>query len=524
MKKNKILCTILITITFFSLKAQTFNDALRFSENFYEGTARFSAMGGAFGALGADMSTLSVNPAGIAVRRHSEFTITPTLLIDNSEATFLSDNSTCSDDKYSLNLNNIGFVVAYELNNTDGWAGVNFGIAYNRLNNFNQNKIIEGYNYETSMIDYFVGHYIDDSGNEIFELDGTDPEELGAYVERLAFDTYLIDTATLYDEYGDAFLGYVFPLPTLSERQTDGYNMLQRKTIETKGGIGEYAFSFGANYAHKIYIGATFGIQSINYKEDVIYREIDENDYADFDNFKFEEHLDIHGIGLNFKLGLIAKPLQWLRIGAAIHTPTFYELEDTYSTSMTSEFDDPDSDGYTTYESEPTDEYGYSLGALNYEYELQTPFRAIGSLGFVIGTNALVSLDYEYADYSKMKFRASDYEYTDENNTIDYYLTSTHNFRGGVEYKMGTLSLRGGASYYASPYSSAWEGENAGRMQYSGGLGINSGSFYIDFAYTYTQRINTHLFYDVYDNQSLVGGDVTSNASRCICTLGFRFN
>lgn len=42
-------------------KAQNEVDALLFSQSVYQGTARSMAMGGAFGALGADFSALSTN-------------------------------------------------------------------------------------------------------------------------------------------------------------------------------------------------------------------------------------------------------------------------------------------------------------------------------------------------------------------------------------------------------------------------------------------------------------------------------
>jgi hypothetical protein len=76
MKKYSFLLTIAIFFPFL-IQAQDLADALRYSNLTIQGTARAGAMGNAFGALGGDFTSASINPAGIGVYRTSEFTITP---------------------------------------------------------------------------------------------------------------------------------------------------------------------------------------------------------------------------------------------------------------------------------------------------------------------------------------------------------------------------------------------------------------------------------------------------------------
>ena len=161
--------------------AQNEMDALRYSQLQYGGTARFSAMGGAFGSLGGDMSTLGINPAGIAVYRKSELSFTPVFYNHISKTNYY-DNSV-TDSKYNLNVGNIGWVGTFEHGNS-GFVSSNFGIAYNKTNNFHRRYTMEAENDESSLIDVYMN-----------ELEGVDPSTIGdndefIYGTNLAWQTY----------------------------------------------------------------------------------------------------------------------------------------------------------------------------------------------------------------------------------------------------------------------------------------------------------------------------------------------
>ena len=109
-------------------------DALRYSQTFIGGTARSVSMGGAFGSLGGDYSSIVINPAALGIYRSSEFTITPAFYFDQTSANFI--NSKNNDIKYNFNLNNLGLIGAYSSDETEGWIGAGCSFGYNRLNNF----------------------------------------------------------------------------------------------------------------------------------------------------------------------------------------------------------------------------------------------------------------------------------------------------------------------------------------------------------------------------------------------------
>lgn len=498
MKKTiSIAVFILLSLSLF---AQNEIDALRYSRSFFGGTARSMSMGGAFGALGSDLSVLSYNPAGIAVFQKTELSASPCIYFNNTEAEFFEDQSVFEDNKYNFNFNNIGLAASYRSGDDEEWANVNFGIAYNRMNNFHQNIHIEGENNTSSMIDNFVDNAW-----------GTHPDDLWAYRERLAFDTWLIDTIP-YTNYE-----YGYALQKLG--------VTQRKTIQTEGAMGEYAFSVGANYGHKFYVGATFGIQSLRYDMNSIYRE-DNNDMNTTEDVRywwFREDLRARGTGFNFKFGMIVKPVYWMRIGAAIHTPTFLDIEEEYDTEMYSKFDLPDNEGYTDYQAQPTDIDGFALGPNVFIYQITTPLKAMGSVAFVFGSQGLISFDYEYVDYSKIKMSADDADFTDTKQVIQEVYGAAHNIRAGAEFLAGPVSLRAGAAYYGSPYEDAGEKEDASVISFSGGMGINSGSFYFDFGYVHYVSSHTRYLYDTPAEVPLVGADIASQTGKIMATLGVRF-
>lgn len=490
----KYIFSIVTLITIFTLSgySQGELDALRYSQTFSGGTARSLSMGGAFGALGGDFSSLSINPGGIGVFRGTEISFSPTLFYDKTSSAFSGYSK--EDFVYNFNLNHFGFISTYNTNRKEGWVSVSLGAGYNRLNNFNRNIIIEGVNNKNSMLDYFANMADKSqliSGESLFE-------------EYLAWETWLIDTVTgqptnyetVLSEYGD--------------KTNSTYGQVQRRTINSEGSMGEYVFSFGANYSHKLYLGATFGIQKVRYTERSKHKESDPKDeIRDFDYFVFDQWLETRGTGYTFKIGAIYKPIEMLRIGGAIHLPTFFTLEDDYITEMESGFDD----GFV---------YDTISPDLLYRYELNTPFRAVGSFALQLKKKALLSVDYEYIDYSNARLRNGEdgHDFDVENSAITEAYKATHNIRAGFEYKLGHLALRGGYAFYGSPYSSAEINKDASYSSFSGGIGIREKDFFIDFAYVYTTHDEKYF---MYAHNSLDPASNNSNTSKFLATFGFRF-
>ncbi len=481
---KKISLIVLISLmSIITVNAQNEVDALRYSQTTFGGTARSMAMGGAFGALGADFSSLSTNPAGIAMYKKSEFTLTPSFYRGKTSSSFYGTSN--DDSKYNLNISNVGLVIAFEPNkriSKSGWKNFQFGIGMNRYANFNNRMMIEGYNNSSSMLSMFAD-----------EAHGIAPSDLSSFDLGLAYDTDLI-----FDTVGN------------NEYHNDMPNggVLQSKSVTTNGCINEIVLSFGANYNDKLYFGATIGLPQLRYFEESTYSETN-TDYPDnyFNSFTYNQNLETKGNGINLKLGMIYRPADWVRIGAAIHTPTFYNyMRDKWSSSITSHFNDGKS-------------YSADSPQGTFDYTLETPMRAIGSLAFIIGNYGVISGDYEYVDYSNAKLRSDDDDFVDANNAIRNNYQDQSNIRLGTEWRVGPqFSIRGGYALYGSPYKSGIN--DAERTSYTGGLGYREQSFFVDFAYVLTQSNEKYYLYN-YTGLPAVKNDLTNN--NFILTLGFKF-
>jgi hypothetical protein len=472
-----IVCTV-------SASAQNDIDAMRYSQLSFKGTARFAAMGGSMSALGGDISCLSFNPAGIAVYRKTELSITPYLNSSNTSSTYNGMNS--GDRKLNFNMSSIGLVATIHLkeDNNSGWKNLNFGFGYNGSSNFNSRTSIMGYNKASSLLDTYVG-----------AANGTTSSSFDLFSTNLAYQTYLINPISATDT---THYNHVIP----------NYGELQKKTVESSGSMGETDISFGGNYKDKVFIGGTIGIVNVKYIESSSYSESDNLDTINgFKSFTLSNSLTTRGTGYNFKMGVIVNATDWLHVGAAIHTPTQIKLTDNHSATMNSDLDN----GVTYSQDSPKGKYNYSL---------TTPFRAIGSLGFVIKKTALINVEYEYLDYSYAQLHSSDAGvFSDVNASIRDKYTSTGNFRIGGEYRMDPFAFRVGYALYGSPFK-AGDNMNASRKSISTGIGFREKNYFIDLAYVYTYYTEYNYLYDS-PNLNSVQTDYTG--SSFMITFGVKF-
>lgn len=461
--------------------AQNDIDAMRYSQTTFGGTARFSSMAGSMGAIGGDISTLSYNPAGIAVFRKTEFSITPSVFSASSSSTYNGTNS--SDRKLNFNLGNIGMVATVKLKDTTtGWQSLNFGFGYNRINNFNNRIDIKGDNKQSSLLDVYVAN-----------ANGHDPSTFDGFSTGLAWTTYLFNPLASDSNYYYHVIG--------------NYGETQRKSVDSKGGMGEYVISFGGNYKEKVLVGATLGIVKARYEEEAVYEETDPQDtIAGFNSFKYVTDLASNGTGVNFKFGMIIKPNDWLRIGAAVHSPTAISFRDNYSSYMESDLDN-------------NVRYADSSAEGSFKYSVITPFRAIGSLGFIINKLALINAEYEYVNYSTAQLSSHPNVFTDVNKTISSKYTSTGNIRVGGELRFDPIAFRLGYALYGSPFRNG-DNTSAYRSSYTGGIGYRVNNFFMDFAYVHMNSNETSYLYD-----PAISTPVKNNYknSSFMLTLGVRF-
>jgi len=507
--KRLIFLFSLISAISLNLQAQGDIEALRYSRYFYGGSARSSAMGGAFGALGADFSSISINPAGLGLYRSTEFSMTPSFNVTNASSKYFGADGDYQDFDYKLNLNNLGIVSVIPTGNESGVKSINLGFGYNRIADFDENSMIEGTNFNSSFLDKLSSN-----------ADGIHPLDLNPYLERLAFDSYLLDTIPgTYD--------YVNAAPRSESGDIVPEGILQRKISSKSGKMNETLLSMGFNVSDRLYFGLAVGFIKIKYNEENSYFERNNSMEQTIDYFRdytFSESLFTTGSGYNFKIGFIGRPVDFVRLGVSFHSPSFLSIQEDYMTNMKANYDLPDVDGYSSYNRDPYDpNTGDKLTSSLYEYDINTPLRATGSVAFIIQKMGLISVDYEYVDYSRMRMRFGVDEKTYElevNNNIESLYQATHNIRIGAEFRISSLYLRGGYALYGSPLKKMEGIQDATVSVYSAGIGINAGSFFFDVAYSLNQSSYTQF---LYDNNIPTGADIERINSKLMATMGLRF-
>lgn len=464
--------------------AQNEIDALRYSQRLYGGTARFTSMAGAFGALGGDFSVLSTNPAGIGIFRRSEFTFTPSFY--NQKTTSNYGGNQLDDYKYNVNFSNAGIVLAYyEPQTTNAWKGVMFGFGYNRLNNFHNRMSLTGANTSSSLLDIYIA---DAQGV------GGDTSAMNAFGTQLALNS----GAIFLDTSNGLFYHHLEGSSTV----------IQSKSVTSSGAMGETVFTLGGNYSDKLYLGATLGIPHIRYHQESTYSESgDSAAWNGFQSFELHEDLRTTGVGVNFKFGMIYKPTDWVRIGGAVHSPSYFEMHDDWSSSMKTKFSNAN---WNATSKSPNGLYDYSL---------VTPMRTIVSLGFVVKKMGLIGFDYEFVDYPSASLRSDNYTYIEENNAIRQKYIEGSNIRIGTEWRLTPVSLRAGAAYYSSPYKASLV-RSGSRMDYSAGIGFREENFFLDFAFVLSR---TSENYYIYDATLVEPSSNKSTSSNIMMTMGFKF-
>jgi hypothetical protein len=492
-------------------------DMLQASQNFPWGTARAMGMSGAFGALGGDQTSLSINPAGIGVYRTSEFTITPSMNFNNTSSKFYG--RTIDDFTEKFNLGNIGYIYSSNTNSDAGWISTNFGITYNRINNFNRSIMVQRSAANSSLLDEFVYNANDGGYKPISTLQS---EDLSFPYEGLASATGLL-TDQLYTP----------DLAWASDFSWDHtYGQFQERRVTTTGGINELGLTAGANYSHKLYLGFTIGIQWLNYEEHSNHFESDNNNTVyNLKSFRFNEHYYLDGMGYNFKMGLIYKPVDMIRLGAAVHSPTFYHFDSELYTDISADYDDA-----IIYNEDDGKYYSYSDAVSDsriYKNRLRTPWKFVGSVGLQLGNFGLIDVDYEYLNYSQM--RLNDAGSVDENDVVRADYKIGNNIRVGAEGKIGDIALRAGYGFYDSPYKNG-KLKNNNYNTYSAGIGYRGKSFFVDFAYMFAKYSSEYTLYKWVEREEVVNSDISvypleepvvanlnTELNKFVLTVGFKF-
>jgi hypothetical protein len=496
MNKYKFLIAGLVFLSWTGeVSAQTEVDALRYSRTDFGGSARIQGMAGAQTALGADISTLSGNPAGLGLYRRSEISFTPGISLSGSESS-LNGRSSSTDQRNIINIPSLGIVFTKRKADTDesDWRSGAFGIGLTRLNNFQNRFSYSGPVNQTESFIESLGQSAIANNRSEADLDAEYDE--GIYsLEGLGYATYLINA-------NQRIIGV--------ESQND---VIQSETVTSKGAQNQWDFSYGASFRDKVYLGASVGLTTVKYNQKRIYREVGvpvPQDSIFFQDLTLTDEFTTNGSGINLKVGVIVRPIDAVRIGVSVQTPTFYTLRDQYTTSMSTKF----SDTPETYEA--------SMTPGDFEYTLTTPLRVNGGVAFFAGKNGFVSADVEYVNYGGARLDNNDGAdtFSGTNDVIKDTYQSTLNFRLGGEYRYNIFRLRAGYALYGDPYKSS--DYDRDKRYFTGGVGIRQENTFFDIAVVNSRYNTVYSPYALLDNlQPVVSTENTTNS--VLFTLGFNF-
>jgi hypothetical protein len=483
-----------------ALRAQNYQDVLRYSQKNVQGTGRTVGVGGAFGTLGADFSSLSINPAGLGLYRQQEVTFSLGLNKQSGTANYLGN--TAADDKFNFNISNLGMVlsdVKTKLGKPvqDGWVAVNFGIGFNRTNNFNSNIAVEGINKSNGIAQSWAE-----------QADGALPASLPNFsYASLAWKAYQIDQVD--DDPNST--KYVSKL----ERFDSGYvNVFQSDYISTRGSMNDIALTLAGNYSNKLYLGAGFMFPTVGYHYSRIFTEnnLNTDSKSDIKSAKLIENVNTSGIGFSLNAGFIYRLNDNIRVGGAVQIPTFYSLTDNYNYEMQTE---RLSGNYV----EPV-----NTGPGRFKYSIVTPMRSTLSAAYIFGKSGFISADYEIINYSAGRINTEFEGARDQNNMVRTVYKNAGNLRIGAEYRWENFAFRGGYQLNRSPFKAEYvpAGYSGGGQIFSGGIGLRDGDYFLDLGYQYRFDRYFYLPYSI-RNRAVEGADITSSRSNVVVTLGSKF-
>ena len=438
--------------------AQNDVDAFRYSNTGITGTARSSSMAGAYGAVGADAGAVSINPASAGLYRKTEVIFSPGITHSGNTSTY--EGSQQFDSRLSFNLNNWGITLNNKLGKDDDlpeWKSVSVGFTQNRMANYNCNTFIEGAVTGNSLMKEFVKR-----------ANGIPPASLDPFSEGLAFDAYLIDTFYV--------LGQNQYIPFLT-RSTP---VTQRRTIQSQGTFTENNFFIGGNYANKLFVGASVGINRIRYAENNVHSEKLSDTSLALQSFSYTQSLSSSGAGGFAKLGVIYMPIPYLRMGASWQTGSRISINDAYNSSVSANYNSRN--------------YSFASDQGGYDYVIRVPAKSTFSLCVLHPAAGMLSADMELSDFSGMHIYPSS-NFSEVNAVIPAKYQWSKTYRTGIEVKLSpAVSIRGGYSWNTSAF--AGNANNYLYKRYSGGLGYRDKNFFVDLAAVFTQRQNDYYLYD----------------------------
>ena len=470
--------------------AQNEIDILRYSYQESLGTARSMSMGGAFGALGADLACLSGNPAGIGMYRRGDAGISTGLASQKTKVNIAGQFGNAN--QLSGSTTNLGIALSYPSVNPD-WPVTTLAVTNTRRANYNERVRIDDAPLDGTLLDVFLGEAMGANPDELYNL--------SPFTSSLAWETYLLNPHPNNN-----------PTDYISEIPSGG--AYATKIIERSGHLNETNIGLGSGFQERLYIGASIGIVSVEFDEKAIHNERPRIDSLELAEWEYQELLTVEGSGVNFKVGINMALTNWLRAGVAYHTRSRIGFTEEYSTKIRSDFKDGES-------------FDSSSPFNRLEYVVLTPSRLIASGAFILGKMGIITADYERVDYGSGMLKPQalsgpdPYNFETENEAASQLYNLSHAARVGCEFRIQrNWRLRAGAGMETSPFSPAAEIDtDASRYTGSMGFGYRTNAWYASA--TYRRSWHDRDIY-LYSPDLIEAGRLRKTHGMVVASLGFR--
>lgn len=575
MKKRIILAAVLSLAAMAPVHAQSMYDGYNFSSTEYLGTAKSLALGGAVTALGGDLGTIGINPAGSAVAGYSQFTITPALSLSLGSAAYAPGYSSPYEKsrtalKGRMKLPNVGATFRFDSNDgSDALRSVTMGFVVNSVADYNSS-------FRTKAVTRSSSRFAEmaQAANSL----GILPSDLGSssFYDNSAYSNYW-DVAMGYNvglinSYGNAsdkkYVGSTELVNGSGEHWIPG-DLRHSTNVTHYGYRSDMVFNVGLDFGDRFFAGVNLGMPVLSYSNVETWTETAVNpdlfpidfNYSDgstastsFSDASYRYNYTASATGVYLKAGLIYLPTSWLRLGLAYQTRTVYDVSETWQHS-----------GQVRYTDSGFNASGSGLLG-TYEYNFYAPSVLDAGIALTFGRLGLLSFDYELTNYSRMRFTANSDDfgfstdtYSEENAAIKAFSAPSHNFRAGAELNLTRdIALRLGGSLLIGPevyygdnevtYADYDEDYYLGRKSLAGlskhyytkwqdltcsasaGLGYNPrGSFFADFAVRLTKYpsmvYQPYSDYTDYEGYSVEAPRISQDRRllSALLTLGWRF-
>jgi hypothetical protein len=500
--------------------AQIPEDAIRYSWYPQNGTARSLGSGAAMGSAGGDLTAAFVNPAGIGFFKVNEALITPGFLLTKNKFNYRGNASQNKKNAFAFGPTGVIFSLG---NNRFTNSSSTVAIAATQNAGFNNVIQYRGLNNYSSFSEQFADEFVTLNKKGLSIDDVLNRNSVSPYTAAPALYTYLVDTVTINGKtIVKAAPEYIL---------NAGQALQQEMTKTTKGGLYELAFTYAQNNNEKFMWGATLGVPLVSYESNTVFNEKDTsaNRTNNFNSFSYNDNFKTTGAGLNLKLGLIYRPKEYIRLGLAVHTPSYMALTDSRRATLHTELENPVKSFDVKSDVFTNDQRGES------KYIQQSPWRALISAAYVFREvedvtrqRGFLSADVEYVNHSGGRFKSDQQEQTSDekiyydqlNSVVKNIYRGNINVRVGGEIKFNTIMGRLGFGYYGNPYKDA--PSNANKMTLSGGLGYRNKGFFIDVAYVHLITKDFDIPYRL-ENAQTTYAELKQQRGNAVLTFGVKF-